>query len=148
VTRAVLVIVFTVIVVIVENMLGYLYVPQFGLPALAWTLIVFFVAYVMSLFNLLILWGTHSYVLMEDSLEIKVGLFTTKTSIIAPTGFSDLEVIRSITSRLLNTGDILIRTQSERDFTKRMVMVKDATRVSNLIREVMARPIFKIDDRK
>jgi uncharacterized membrane protein YdbT with pleckstrin-like domain len=135
-----------IVVVIVENLLSYLYIQQFGLPILAWTLIVFFVLYILSLFNLLILWGTHSYVLMDDSLEIKVGLIPINTSMIVSTGFSDLEFIRSITSRLLNTGDILIRTQSERNFTKSMVMVKDAPRIANMIREVIARQIFKMDN--
>jgi uncharacterized membrane protein YdbT with pleckstrin-like domain len=145
--RTVLVAAVATVVIFAENILSLLYVPQFGYPVLAWTLIAFFLAWVLGVFNLLLLWSTHSYVLVEDSLEIRVGLFTTKTSMIAPTGFSDLEVIRSITGRVLNTGDILIRTQSERDFTKRMVKVRDPTRVANLIRDVMARPIFKIDER-
>lgn len=147
VIRTVLVVAVAAVVIVTENLLGILYMPKFGYPVLAWTLIAFFLVWVLGVFNLLILWSTHSYVLVEDSLEVRVGLLTTKTSMIAPTGFSDLEVIRSISSRVLNTGDILIRTQSERDFTKRLVKVRDPTRVANLIRDVMARPIFKIDER-
>lgn len=81
----------------------------------------------------------------DDSLEIKVGLLTSKTSMIVPTGFSDLELIRSVSGRILNTGDIMIKTQSEKDFTKRMTKVKDPKRVADLIRNVMARPIFRVD---
>jgi len=44
-------------------------------------------------------------------------------------------------------GDITIKTQSERDFTKRMVKVRDPMRVANLIRDVMARQLFKLDER-
>jgi hypothetical protein len=65
---------------------------------------------------------------------------------IVPSGFSDLEVIRSISSRIYNTGDITIKTQSERDFAKKMVKVRDPVRVANLIRDVMARQIFKLDE--
>lgn len=146
--RTVLVVAVAVGVVIVEGLLGVLYSPlQFGLSVLVWTVVAFFGVWVLLVLGLLVLWGTHSYVLRDDSLEVKVGLLTTKTSMIAPTGFSDLEVIRSIVGRLLNTGDILVRTQSERDFVRRMVKVRDPDRVASLVREVMARPIFRIDDR-
>lgn len=146
--RTVLVVAVAVGVAIVESMLGVLYSPlQFGLSVVAWTVVAFFGVWVLWVLSLLALWGTHLYVLREDSLEVKVGLLTTKTSMIAPTGFSDLEVIRSIVGRLLNTGDILVRTQSEKDFVRRMVKVRDPDRVASLIREVMARPIFRIDER-
>ena len=146
--RTALVVAVAVGVVLVESMLGVLYSPlQFGLSVVVWTVVAFFVVWVLGVLGLLVLWGTHSYVLSEDSLVLKVGLLTTKTSMIAPTGFSDLEVIRSIIGRLLNTGDILVRTQSERDFVRRMVKVRDPDRVASMLREVMARPIFRIDER-
>ena len=144
--RTVLVVALTVGLLIVENFTDILYEPRFGLPVLAWTLIVLFLAWILVIFDLLVLRFTNFYTLREDSLEIKVGLLTTKTSVIAPTGFSDLEVIRSISSRILNTGNIMIKTQSERDFTKKMIKVRDPMRVANLIRDVMARPIFKLDE--
>jgi len=106
-----------------------------------------FFVWILVIFDLLVLSYTNFYILREDSLEIKVGLLTTKTSVIVPTGFSDLEVIRSISSRIFNMGDITIKTQSERDFTKRMVKVKDPMQVANLIRDVMARQFFKLDER-
>ena len=95
---------------------------------------------------MLVLRSTHLYILREDSLEIKSGLLTTKTALIVPTGFSDLEVIRTITSRILRTGNIIIKTQSEKDYTKKMVMVKDSIRVAKMIRDVMARQIFRLDE--
>jgi hypothetical protein len=144
--RTVLVAVIAVIVLLVENSIGILYQYQVGLPVLYWTLIVFFLAWIMALFGLLVLRTTNFYILREDSLEIKFGLFTTKTSMIVPTGFSDLEVIRSISSRIVNTGDIVVKTQSEREFTKIMVKVRDPMKVANLIRNVMARPIIKFDE--
>jgi hypothetical protein len=144
--RTVLVVLIAVGALFLENSMGVLYVSQFGLPVQVWTLIAFFLAWVIGIFDLLVLRFTNFYVLRVDSLEIKIGLLTTKTSVIVPTGFSDLEVIRSVSSRLLNTGEIKIKTQSERDFTKRMVKVRDPMRVANLIRDVMARQIFKLDE--
>jgi membrane protein YdbS with pleckstrin-like domain len=133
-------------VLYLENSMGILFAPEFGLRVLDWTLIAFFLIWILVVFNLLVLRSTNLYILRVDSLEIKTGLLTTKTSVIVPTGFSDLEVIRSISSRIYNTGDITIKTQSERNFTKRMVKVRDPTRVANLIRDVMARQIFKLDE--
>ena len=134
-------------VLFMENSMDILYVSKYGLRVLDWTLIAFFLVWILVLFNLLVLRYTNRYILMVDSLEIKIGLLTTKTSVIVPTGFSDLEVIRSISSRIFNTGEITIKTQSERDFTKRMVKVRDPVWVANLIRDVMARQIFKLDER-
>ncbi len=144
-TRTFLVFVISVGVLIVENSIGVLYMPQFGLSVLVWTLAVFFFIWILGILDLLVLRSTHLYILRDDSLEIKVGLLTSKTSMIVPTGFSDLELIRSVSGRILNTGDIMIKTQSEKDFTKRMTKVKDPKRVADLIRNVMARPIFRVD---
>jgi uncharacterized membrane protein YdbT with pleckstrin-like domain len=126
--------------------MGDLYLSVFNSLVLVWTIIAFFLIYILVIFNLLVLRYTNLYVLKVDSLEIKTGLLTTKISMIVPSGFSDLEVIRSISSRIYNTGDITIKTQSERDFAKKMVKVRDPVRVANLIRDVMARQIFKLDE--
>ncbi len=123
-----------------------LFFPIYGLPVLVWTLFAFFLIWILLTFNLLVLRSTNLYVLRVDSLEIKTGFLTTKNSVIVPSGFSDLEVTRSIGSRIYNTGDIAIKTQSEKDFTKKMVKVRDPMRVANLIRDVMARQIFKLDE--
>ncbi len=146
--RTVLVVLIAVGALFLEKSIGILDVYQFGLPVQAWTwtLLAFFLAWIIVIFNLLVLRFTNFYVLRVDSLEIKVGLLTTKTSVIVPTGFSDLEVIRSISGRVFNTGEIKIKTQSERDFTKRMLKVRDPMRVANLIRDVMARQIVKLDE--
>jgi uncharacterized membrane protein YdbT with pleckstrin-like domain len=143
--RTVLVIVIASLAIIVEGSMGILSVFQFGIPVLYWTLIVFFLVWIVGLSDLLILRATHAYILRNDSLEIKVGLLTSRTSMIVPTGFSDLEVIRSVTGRILNTGDILVKTQSEKDFSKRMVKIRDPLKVADSIRSVMARPIFRVD---
>jgi membrane protein YdbS with pleckstrin-like domain len=143
--RTVLVVLIAVGALFLENSLKIQLSP-FDLPIQTWTFIAFFLVWIIVIFDLLVLRFTNFYVLRVDSLEIKVGLLTTKTSVIVPTGFSDLEVIRSVSSRVLNTGEIKIKTQSERDFTKRMVKVRDPMRVANLIRDVMARQIFKLDE--
>jgi uncharacterized membrane protein YdbT with pleckstrin-like domain len=121
--------------------------PVIGFTLIVWTMIALLVVWVLWISNLLVVRSTNLYILRADSLEVKTGILTTKNSVILPTGFSDLEVIRTITSRIFNTGNINIKTQSERDYTKRLVMVKDPMRVANLIRDVMARQLFKLDER-
>ena len=146
-TRTIIVAIILGGVLFVENSMNSLYTTYYGLRVLDWTLIAFFIVWILAVFKLLVLRTTNFYILRVDSLEIKTGFLTTKNSLIIPTGFSDLEVIRSIISRIYNTGDIMIKTQSERDFTKKMVKVKDPMRVANLIRDVMARQIFKLDEK-
>jgi uncharacterized membrane protein YdbT with pleckstrin-like domain len=121
--RTILVAIIAGATLFLESLMVILNVSLFGLPILAWTLIVFFLVWILTIFNLLVLRYTNRYILRVDSLEIKTGLLTTKNSLIVPTGFSDLEVIRSIGNRVFGTGDIIIKTQSERDFTKRLVKV-------------------------
>jgi membrane protein YdbS with pleckstrin-like domain len=145
--RTILVAIFAAAALFLEISMGYLYAPVFGSLVMLWTLLAFLVIWIIVIFNMLVLRSTHLYILRADSLEIKTGLLTTKTSVIVPTGFSDLEVIRSISSRIFKTGNIIIKTQSEKDYTKKMVMVKDPMLVANLIRDVMARQIFKLDER-
>jgi uncharacterized membrane protein YdbT with pleckstrin-like domain len=143
--RTVLVIVVAAGAILFEGSMGILGVVPFIFPLLIWTLLIFLLVWIVGLLDLLILMVTNVYILRNDSLEIKVGLFTSKISVIVPTGFSDLEVIRSVTGRILNTGDILVKTQSEKDFSKRMVKVRDPLKVADLIKGVMANPIFRID---
>jgi uncharacterized membrane protein YdbT with pleckstrin-like domain len=143
--RLVLAIILAVGAIFLEGLMGITNTPYFGLPLFSWTIVAFFVVWVLSTLNLLFLRYTHSYILREDDLEIKIGLLTTKTSVIAPTGFSDLELIRTISGRLFNTGDIIIKTQSEKDYTKKMVKVRDPNNAADLIRKVMARPLVRLD---
>jgi uncharacterized membrane protein YdbT with pleckstrin-like domain len=147
--RTIIVAILAALALFLENSTGYLYNTVSPYPFLVWvwTLLAFFVIWIIWIFNLLVLRSTNLYILRADSLEIKTGLLTTKNSVIVPTGFSDLEVIRSITGRILKTGNITIKTQSEKDYTKKMVMVKDPMKVANMIRDVMARQIFRLDER-
>jgi len=64
---------------------------------------------------------------------------------LSPSGFSDLEVVRSVSARIVNSGDIIIRTQSETDSVRKMVRVRNPLKAADQIREVMARPMVRID---
>jgi hypothetical protein len=68
---------------------------------------------------------------------------STRSFVIAPSGFSDLEVDRSVTGRILNVGNITVHSQSESDVL--MVRVRDPLNVSKRTREVLSRPIVRIE---
>ena len=63
---------------------------------------------------------------------------------VSASGFSDLEVIKSITGRILNMGDIVIETDSDRDL--RMRKIRNPTRVAGLIRQVMTVPVVRLTE--
>jgi hypothetical protein len=65
--------------------------------------------------------------------------------VLSPSGFSDLEVVRSVSARIINSGDIVIRTQSETESVRKMVRIRNPLKAAELMREVMARPIVRID---
>lgn len=113
-----------------------------------WIDLVIFLVWVLSLAHLLLMRASNTYILRNDSLEIRSGILTSKSFIISPSGFSDLEVIRSIPNRIVNSGDIIIRTQSETESDLRMQKVRNPMSVASQIRGVMARPIVRIEGKE
>lgn len=117
--------------------------PLLKMPILYWTILAFFIIWVASLVHLLLLRASNTYILRNDSLEVRYGIISSKSFMLSPSGFSDLEVVRSVWGRITGMGDMVVRTQGERDVT--MVMVKHPLYVGDKIREVMARPIVRIE---
>jgi hypothetical protein len=66
--------------------------------------------------------------------------------VVSPAGFSDLEVVRSVSDRIWGSGDIVIRTQSETDSNLRMQRIHNPLRVAGQVREVMSKPIVRIEN--
>jgi uncharacterized membrane protein YdbT with pleckstrin-like domain len=140
----VLVVVVAVLVFWVEFFFGVAEV-SLVMPLALWTGLVFLIVWVVAAVNLLLLRATHMYVLREDSLEIKTGILTSKSYVVVPYGFADLEVVQSVLGRITNTGDIFLRSQSESE--RRMVKVRDPLRVAEQIRGVVATPTVRMKSR-
>lgn len=119
-----------------------------GIQVILWTVFGFSLVWLLSIISLLLLRATYTYILRDDSLEIRVGVLTSRSSMIVSSGFSDLEVIKTIPGRILNSGDIVVRTQSEGDWEKRMVKVRNPLKVADEIREVMTKPVVRIEDQR
>jgi uncharacterized membrane protein YdbT with pleckstrin-like domain len=141
----------SVLVIVVASVISWLelyfgiaeWTPFLNLPTLLWTALVVLLIWLVSVTRLLALRASHIYILRDDGLEVRSGIMSSKSFVIAPAGFSDLEVTRSISSRILNTGDITVRTQGENDI--RMVRVKNPLLVADRIRKVMARPVVRLE---
>jgi uncharacterized membrane protein YdbT with pleckstrin-like domain len=117
--------------------------PFLNVPTILWTALAVLLVWLVGVTRLLALRATHIYILRDDGLEVRLGIISSKSFVIAPAGFSDLEVTRSISSRILNTGDITVRTQGENDI--KMVRVKNPLIVADRIRKVMARPVVRLE---
>jgi membrane protein YdbS with pleckstrin-like domain len=114
-----------------------------NLPLILWTVLAIFLIWVLSLIHLLVLRASNTYILRNDGLEVRTGILASKSFVVAPAGFSDLEVIRSVSGRIVNSGKIIVRTQGDSDI--KMIKVRKPLKVADQIREVMARPTVRIE---
>jgi uncharacterized membrane protein YdbT with pleckstrin-like domain len=141
--RTVLFVVITIAIFWLEFTYGIAFQVFFSLPIILWTVLVLFIVWLASISSLWLLRVSNTYTLRRDGLQVESGIVSTKSFLVTPSGFSDLEVIRTLYSRIFNFGYIVIRTQGEREVG--MVRVRDPRKVADQIREVMARPIVRID---
>jgi len=115
-------------------------------PLILWTVLAIFLVWVFSLTHLLVLRASNTYILRNDGLEVRTGIFASKSFVVAPAGFSDLEVNRSVSGRIVNSGNIIVRTQGDTDI--KMIKIRTPLKVADQIREVMARPTVRIEGRE
>jgi uncharacterized membrane protein YdbT with pleckstrin-like domain len=87
-------------------------------------------------------WSNH-YSLRGSSLEVQRGIVRKRVFTVSAAGFSDLEVTRSLRGRIVNTGDIVVETDSHRDLA--LLRVRDPMRISTMIRQVMTVPLVRVD---
>ena len=145
VIRVVAVLVALAFVVGLEFLFGMAYVDISGLPIVLWSVLAFLILLVASLWTLVLLRVANTYVLRNDSLEVRTGIFTVKSFVVSPSGFGSMEVVRTIVSRLFNIGNITVRTQDVHGIYVELLMVKDAEAVAGQIREVMSKPVVRLE---
>lgn len=141
--RTITIAIIAIVTLWLEYIFGVAFSELLGIPIIMWTVLVFFIVWLASVSNLLLLRAANEYILRKEGLQVRYGIITTKSFMVSPAGFSDLEVVRTLYSRIFNYGYIDVRTQGERNI--RMVRVKDPVNVSDQIREVMTRPTVKIE---
>jgi membrane protein YdbS with pleckstrin-like domain len=143
IARTILVIVLGVIIVWLEGLDNAAAYIILGIQVWTWTLLAFLVIWLISLIPLLLLRAAHKYTLRSGSLEVKTGIASLQTFVLSPSGFSDLEIDQSLLGRMVGYGNIIIHTQSERAAT--MHKVRDPNKVASQIRDLMGKPIVRIE---
>jgi membrane protein YdbS with pleckstrin-like domain len=141
--RAILIIAIAVLAVWLEFVSNIAMQQILGVPILLWTLALSLLIWLVSIIGLLITRASHYYILRKQGLEIKTGFIGIKTFMLSAVGFSDLEVTRSAFQRILNTGTIYIRAESEREV--KMENVHSPITVSNLLKNNLSRPYFRVE---
>lgn len=111
-------------------------------PPAAWTYAAVFVVWLVGALRLALIRASSHYTLRGSSLEIQRAILSRRIYTVSAAGFPDLQVIKNIVGRILNTGTIIIETDSNRDI--RLKMVHDRVPVSRKIREVMTVPLVRV----
>jgi uncharacterized membrane protein YdbT with pleckstrin-like domain len=125
----------------VEFFFGVASILILGVNLLFWTYAIIFLAWFFSILRSLIVRASHTYILRDTSLSIETGILSKRTVVVSSGAFADLIVIRSILGRILSVGDISIRTEG--DTTFRLKHVRHPVEISNMIRDVMTRPVVR-----
>jgi membrane protein YdbS with pleckstrin-like domain len=86
--------------------------------------------------------ASNHYALKQSSLEIQHGIVGKRTFTVSAAGFSDLEVTKTLAGRVLNVGDIVVETNSDRDIG--LTRVRDPMKVASMIGQVMTVPTVRV----
>jgi uncharacterized membrane protein YdbT with pleckstrin-like domain len=88
--------------------------------------------------------ATERYTLRKIGVEVERGIFSKRNIVLSTGGFSDMQVTRSLVGRMLNVGDIVIRSEGQNDI--RLKKIRRPVETMQQIRDVMARPLVKFTD--
>jgi uncharacterized membrane protein YdbT with pleckstrin-like domain len=124
-----------------EIVLEDAFVPILGITVIFWTFIVLGVLWLILVLRYVIQRATERYTLRKIGMEVERGILSKRNIVLSTGGFSDMQVIRSITGRLLNVGDIIIRSEGEHDL--RLKKIRKPVEIMGQIRDVMSRPLVK-----
>jgi uncharacterized membrane protein YdbT with pleckstrin-like domain len=114
-----------------------------GLPVWAWTFLVFGVIWLISVFELLIFQLSNNCILRQDGLEIKHGMLRLNSFVVTPSGFGDMQVYQPIGGRIFGYGEIIVISQGERE--TRMHLVRHPFEVADTMRDIMGKPIVRVE---
>ena len=114
-----------------------------GLPVWAWTFLVFAMIWLISMLELLVLRASNTYILRQDGLEVKRGIIRLHSFVVTPSGFGDLMVYQSVGGRIFGYGEVTVNSQGERETKLRLV--RHPFKVADTMRDIMGKPIVRID---
>jgi len=117
-----------------------------SVPLLVVTYGLVFLLWFAGALRLALIRASSHYILRGSSLEIQHGILSRRIFTVSAAGFSDLQVIKSVWGRILNTGTIVIETDSDRDL--KLKMVHDPIKVSMKIRQIMTVPVVRVSSQE
>jgi uncharacterized membrane protein YdbT with pleckstrin-like domain len=141
--RTVTVLIFAIIFLFLELHFGAFSYYLVGLPLWAWTILVFAVIWLLSMLGLLVFRASNNYILRQDGLEIRRGIIRLHSFVVTPAGFGDLLVYQSVGGRIFGYGDITVNSQGERQ--TKLLLVRAPFDVADTIRDIMGKPIVRVD---
>ncbi len=94
--------------------------------------------------DLLVFRAAHTYILRQDGLEVKCGILRLQSFVVTPAGLGDLLVYQSIGGRIFGYGDLVINSQGERE--TRMQLVHSPNKVADSMRDIMGKPVVRVED--
>ncbi len=144
VVRTVSIVLLTIVALFLELFLGVALMVAAGLTVFLWTLVAFTLIWVFSLLDLLLFWASHNYVLRQDGLEIRRGIIRLHSFVVTPGGFGDLSVYQSLGGRIFGYGELTVNSQGERH--TKLPLVRSPFTTADTIRDVMGKPIVRIED--
>jgi len=143
VIRTVTIFIVALIFLIIEDYFRIFSYNLGGLLFWAWTSLIFTVIWVLSMLNLLIFRASNTYVLWQDGLEIRRGIVRLHSFVVTPAGFGDMLVEQSVGGRVFGYGDITVNSQGERQ--TKLLLVRAPFAVEDKIREIMGKPMVRLD---
>ena len=108
-----------------------------------WTFLAFVVIWLISVFELLIVRASHTYILRQDGLEVKRGIIRLQSFVVTPSGFGDLLVFQSVGGRIFGYGDLTVNSQGERQ--TQLQLVRSPNTVADKMRDIMGKPIVRLE---
>ena len=143
--RTVIIFVALVLLLWLEIYVGVFSYALAGFPIFGWTIFAFAAIWLFSMLGLLVFWESHTYVLRHDAIEIRRGIVRLHSFVVTPMGFGDLLVYQSLGGRIFRYGDITVNSQGERQ--TKLVRVRFPFAVADNIRDIMGKPLVRIDNR-
>lgn len=143
--RTLIVVIVALLFLILEMYTGLFLFMLAELPIYLWTLLLFTMIWAVSMLDLLIFWLSNSYLLRQDGLEVKRGIIRLNSFVVTPSGFGDLSLYQGIGGRIFNYGDLTILSQGERK--TKLAFVRSPFAAADTIRDVMGKPIVRVESR-
>jgi uncharacterized membrane protein YdbT with pleckstrin-like domain len=135
---------FTLFLMFLELYGGIAIVLLYGAPMYLWTLVVFTFVWIFSMLQLLLFFFANSYILRQDGLEVRRGIVRLHSFVVTPSGFGDLMLYQGLGGRVFGYGDLTVNSQGERH--TRMVYVRSPYMVADTVRNVMGKPVVRVDN--